>query len=92
MKPMITNDNGGMKKHSNNHSNNGLAENGNILPVSSMSYDKIKAEKIRIWKNITAISISFMCLFTAYFSVTNLQVPAHLVILKSKIISPQIVY
>jgi len=42
--------------------------------VSSMSPKEIKKEKLRIWKDVTVISLSFMCLFTAYNSVTNLQV------------------
>jgi hypothetical protein len=45
-----------------------------IRPVSSMSAKEIKQEKRRIWKNITVISGSFMCLFTAYNAVANLQV------------------
>ena len=39
-----------------------------------MSAKEIKQEKRRIWKNITVISGSFMCLFTAYNAVANLQV------------------
>jgi len=39
-----------------------------------MSAKEIKQEKWRIWKNITVISGSFMCLFTAYNAVANLQV------------------
>ena len=45
-----------------------------IRPVSAMSVEEIKKEKMRIWKNVTVISLSFMCLFTAYNSVANLQV------------------
>ena len=33
-----------------------------------------RKQKIRIWKNVAVISLSFMCLFTAYYSVANLQV------------------
>jgi len=48
--------------------------NDGMRPVGSMSVQEIKREKIRIWKNVTVISLSFMCLFTAYNSVANLQV------------------
>lgn len=46
---------------------------GGMRPVSSMTPAEIKQEKMRIWKNITVISLSFMCLFTAFNSVSNLQ-------------------
>lgn len=49
-------------------------ENDGMKPVRLMSPAEIKSEKIRIWKNVTVISISFMCLFTAFNSVGNLQV------------------
>lgn len=45
-----------------------------MRPVSSMTADEIRLEKISIWKNVGIISLSFMCLFTAYNSVANLQV------------------
>lgn len=50
--------------------------NGNNVarPVSSMTIYQIKKEKLNIWKNVIVISVSFMCLFTAYNSVANLQV------------------
>lgn len=48
--------------------------NDGMRPVSSMSSVEIKREKFRIWKNVAVISLSFMCLFTAYNSVANLQV------------------
>ena len=56
------------------------------LPLTSTrpgsSAKDIKGEKRRIWKNITAISGSFMCLFTGYYAVANLQVCySHLAIL-----------
>ena len=42
--------------------------------VSSMTDQEITKEKLRIWKNMLVISISFMFLFTAYQSMANLQV------------------
>ena len=45
-----------------------------VKPVSSMTDDEIRREKFSIWKNVSVISLSFMCLFTAFFSVSNLQV------------------
>lgn len=39
-----------------------------------MTQAEIKQEKMRIWKNVAVISLSFMCLFTAFNSVGNLQV------------------
>ena len=50
-------------------------QNSNVIrPVSSMTVKEIKKEKLNIWKNVIVISVSFMCLFTAYNSVANLQV------------------
>jgi len=49
-------------------------KNSCMHPVASMSRKEIKKEKLFIWKNVTVISVSFMCLFTAYGSVANLQV------------------
>ena len=46
-----------------------------------MTAKEIKQEKMRIWKNVTVISLSFMCLFTAYNSVANLQVLIPLLVL-----------
>lgn len=47
---------------------------GGMRPVNLMTPAEIKREKFQIWKNITVISLSFMCLFTAFNSVSNLQV------------------
>ena len=45
-----------------------------ISPMpNSMSAKQIKREKRRIWKNITALSGSFMCLFTINCAVAKLQ-------------------
>ena len=49
-------------------------EDDGMKPVRLMSPSEIKTEKMRIWKNVAVISLSFMCLFTAYNSVSNLQV------------------
>jgi hypothetical protein len=49
-------------------------ENDGMKPVRMMSQAEIKKEKLRIWKNVAVISVSFMCLFTAFNSVGNLQV------------------
>ena len=49
-------------------------KNSCLRPVESMTRKEIKKEKIMIWKDVTVISVSFMCLFTAYGSVANLQV------------------
>jgi hypothetical protein len=49
-------------------------ENDGMTPVRSMTQAEIKQEKMRIWKNVAIISLSFMCLFTAFNSVGNLQV------------------
>jgi len=49
-------------------------ENDGMRPVRTMTAAEIKKEKMRIWKNVAVISFSFMCLFTAFNSVGNLQV------------------
>lgn len=49
-------------------------ENDGMKPVGTMTNGEIAAEKMRIWKNVIVISLSFMCLFTAFNSVSNLQV------------------
>ncbi len=56
------------------HNPNFQNENDGMKPIRLMSPAEIKSEKIRIWKNVTVISLSFMCLFTAFNSVSNLQV------------------
>lgn len=45
-----------------------------MQPVESMSDKEIFSERIKIWKNVIIISFSFMCLFTAFNSMANLQV------------------
>jgi len=60
----------------------GITDDNHILqlsddrmkPVSTMTGEEIRREKFSIWKNVSVISLSFMCLFTAFFSVSNLQV------------------
>ena len=44
-----------------------------MRPVSSMTPKEIRMEKLSIWKNILVICLSFMCLFTAFNSMANLQ-------------------
>lgn len=53
---------------------NGVFVDDGMKPVGSMTPAEIRREKISIWKNVAVISLSFMCLFTAYNSVANLQV------------------
>lgn len=69
---MLTEDEDARSGKTNPHTN--FINQGGMKPVNSMSPVEIKSEKMRIWKNITVISLSFMCLFTAYNSVFNLQV------------------
>lgn len=56
------------------HNPNFQNENDGMVPVGMMTASQIKKEKLSIWKNVLVISLSFMCLFTAYNSVANLQV------------------
>ncbi|KAI9554119.1 hypothetical protein GHT06_019391 [Daphnia sinensis] len=56
-----------------NHNPNFQNENDGMRNIGSMSASEIKQEKMRIWKNVAVISLSFMCLFTAFNSVGNLQ-------------------
>lgn len=44
-----------------------------MQPVASMSAKEIRREQIKIWKNVIIISFAFMCLFTAFNSMANLQ-------------------
>jgi hypothetical protein len=44
-----------------------------MRPISSMTPKEIRMEKLSIWKNILVICLSFMCLFTAFNSMANLQ-------------------
>ena len=39
-----------------------------------MAPKEIKREKLRVWKNVVVIAMSFMCLFTAYGVTAVLQV------------------
>lgn len=41
--------------------------------AASMSAEEIRAEQRRIWRNLIAICLSFMFVFTAYQSMSNLQ-------------------
>lgn len=59
---------------SKNQNPNFQNENDGMKPVRLMSEAEIRKEKMRIWKNVAVISLSFMCLFTAFNSVGNLQV------------------
>lgn len=44
-----------------------------MRPIASMSNEEIRSERIKIWKNVIIISFAFMCLFTAFNSMANLQ-------------------
>lgn len=59
-------------------------ENDGMKPVRLMTPAEIKSEKMRIWKNVTVISVSFMCLFTAFNSVGNLQVISSFVLIETR--------
>ncbi len=51
-----------------------ISEGVDFLSVHSMLPREIKREKLRVWKNLVVISMSFMFLFTAYGVTAVLQV------------------
>ena len=50
-----------------------LIPDDGMKPVGSMTEEEIRREKLSIWKNVFVISLSFMCLFTAYNSGKRLK-------------------
>lgn len=62
----------GSKDQNYNVSKGGGGDSGVIRPAV-MTESEIRKEKIRIMKNVCVISFSFLCLFTAFQSMANLQ-------------------
>lgn len=50
------------------------SERAMLVPTDDGDNEGIKRLKLKIWKNVCVISLSFMCLFTAFSVATVLQV------------------